>query len=107
MTAHSRLRAHRRLAEPDVALDAVGRAAEDDLRDRAPDVGERGPKLDVARRRIRLPRQHRLVQPAAAQIAAELTYLRDVETNCSSLGAVHPKAPSRSAMKPSTETLIE
>jgi hypothetical protein len=26
---------------------------------------------------------------------------------CSSLGAVHPNAPSRSAIKPSTETLIE
>jgi hypothetical protein len=27
--------------------------------------------------------------------------------NSSSLGAVHPNAPSRSAIKPSTETLIE
>jgi hypothetical protein len=27
--------------------------------------------------------------------------------NCSSLGTVHPNAPSRSAIKPSTETLIE
>ena len=27
--------------------------------------------------------------------------------NCSSLGTAHPNAPSRSAMKPSTETLIE
>src|SRR5437016_4901713 len=76
----SGLLGHRRLGEPGVALDAVERAAEDDLRDRAPDVGERGPELVVAHRRIRLPRQHRLVKPAAAQIAAELAYLRDVET---------------------------
>jgi hypothetical protein len=48
---------HRRLGEPGVALDAVERAAEDDLRNRA--------------------------------------------------GAVHPNPPSRSAIKPSTETLIE
>jgi hypothetical protein len=40
-------------------------------------------------------------------MAAELAYLRDVERNCSSSGAVHPNAPSRSAIKPSTETLIE
>jgi len=33
--------ANRRLGEQDVALNAVERAAEDDLRDRAPDVGER------------------------------------------------------------------
>src|SRR5215217_553117 len=71
---------HRRLGEPGVALDAVERAAEDDLRDRAPDVGERGPELVVAHRRIRLPHKHGLVEPAAAQTAAELTYLRDVET---------------------------
>jgi hypothetical protein len=38
------------------------------------------PELVVAHRRIRLPRQHRLVKPAAAQIAAELADLRDVET---------------------------
>ena len=54
--------------------------AEDDLRDRTPDVGERGPKLVVAQRRIRLPHQHGLVKPAAQQIAAELAYLREVET---------------------------
>jgi hypothetical protein len=54
--------------------------AEDDLRDRAPDVGERGPGLVLAQRRVRLPHQHRLVQPAAAQIAAELAYQRGVET---------------------------
>src|SRR5215207_1479058 len=76
----SGLLGHRRLGEPGVALDAVERAAEDDLRDRAPDVGERGSELVVAQRRIGLPRQHRLVQPAAAQIGAELAYLRDVET---------------------------
>ena len=33
----------RRLGEPGVALDAVERAAEDDLPERAPDVGERRP----------------------------------------------------------------
>src|SRR5436309_12938786 len=71
---------HRRLGQPGVALNAVERAAEDDLRDRAPGVGERGPELVVAHRRIRLPRQHRLVEPAAEQIAAELAYQRDVET---------------------------
>ena len=75
----SGLLGHRRLGEPGVALDAVERATEDDLRERAPDVGERGPELVVAQRRIRLPHQHRLVEPAAAQIAAELAYLRQVE----------------------------
>src|SRR5207249_3172251 len=76
----SSLLGHRRLGEPGVALDAVERAAEDDLRDRAPDVGERGPELAVAQRRIRLPHRHRLVKPAATQIAAELADLREVET---------------------------
>src|SRR5215218_5593970 len=76
----SGLLGHRRLGEPGVALDAVERAAEDDLRDRAPDVGERGVELAVAQRRIRLPRQHRLVKPAATQIATELADLCDVET---------------------------
>src|SRR5215203_5918527 len=61
-------------------MDTVGCMAEDDLRDRAPDVGERGPELVVAHRRVRLPHQHRLVEPAAAQIAAELAYQRGVET---------------------------
>src|SRR5215212_3824807 len=69
-----------RLGEPGVALDAVERAAEDDLRDRAPDICERGPELVVAQRRIGLPHQHRLVEPAAAQIAAKLAYLLEVET---------------------------
>src|SRR5215212_1987020 len=54
--------------------------AEDDLRDRAPGVGERGPELVVAHRRVRLPPQHRLVEPAAEQVAAELAYPRGVET---------------------------
>src|SRR5215208_6697578 len=53
--------------------------AEDDLRDRAPDVGERGPELVVAHRRVRLPHQHRLVEPAAEQITAELAYQCGVE----------------------------
>src|SRR5947199_367706 len=70
---------HGRLGEPGVALHAVERAAEYDLRDSAPDVGERGPELVLAHRRIRLPRQHRLVKPATAQIAAEFAYLRDVK----------------------------
>src|SRR3712207_7607448 len=47
------------------------RAAEDDLRHRAPDVGERGPELVVAQRRIRLPHQHRLVEPAAEKTPTE------------------------------------
>src|SRR5215217_1896978 len=71
---------HRPRSEPGVALNAVERAAEDDLRDRAPGVGERGVELAVAHRRIRLPHQHRLVQPAAAQKAAKLAHLRQVET---------------------------
>ena len=77
----SHLLGDRRLGEPGVALNAVQRATEDDLRDSAPGLGERGPELVVAHRRIRLPGQHGLVQLAAAQMAAE--------------------------MKPSTETLIE
>src|SRR5207248_7620724 len=97
----------RRLGEPGVALNAVERAAEDDLRGSAPGVGERGPKLVVAHRGIRLPRQHRLVKPAAAQIAAELAYLRCVETKLLLVRDRQPNAPSRSAMKPSTETPIE
>jgi hypothetical protein len=36
-------------------------------------------RLVVAQRRIRLPHQHRLVKPAAAQIAAKLADLREVE----------------------------
>src|SRR4051794_39946998 len=49
------------------------------LRDRAPDIGERGPGLVLAQRRVRLPDQHHLVEPAAAQIAAELAHQRSVE----------------------------
>src|SRR5437764_4663362 len=70
---------HRSLGEPSVALDAVERAAEDDLRKRAPDVGERGVKLGVAQRRIRLPHQHRLVELAAAQMAAQLAHPREMK----------------------------
>src|SRR5919106_2107240 len=87
----SGLLGHRRLGEPGVALDAGERVAEDDLRDRAPDVGERGPGLVVAQRRIRLPHQHRLVQPAAQQTAAELAYLRDVETKLLLAGGRPPE----------------
>src|SRR5215204_6292899 len=76
----SDLLGHRRVGEPGVALDAVERAAEDDLRERAPDVGERGPVLAVAQRRFRLPHQHRLVEPAAEEIPAELADLREMET---------------------------
>src|SRR5207237_4806275 len=61
------------------AVDAVARVAEDDLRDRAPEVCERGPGLVVAHRRLRLPHQHRLVEPATEQIAAELAHQRGVE----------------------------
>src|SRR5207245_386003 len=82
----------RRLGEPGVALNAVERAAEDDLRDSAPDVGERGPELVVAHRRIRIPRQHGLVKPAAAEIAAERACLRDVETK---LLLVRDRPPER------------
>src|SRR5215211_8775611 len=87
----SGLLGHRRLGEPRVALDAVERAAEDDLRDRAPDVGERRPELVVAHRRIRLPHQHRLVEPAAAEEAAELACLRGVETKLLVAGAAPPE----------------
>src|SRR5204862_2962708 len=41
----SSLLGHRRLGEPGIALDAGEPAAEDNLRKRAPDVGERGPEL--------------------------------------------------------------
>src|SRR5438067_9230448 len=37
----------RPLGEPRIALDAVERAAEDDLRKRAPNIGERGVQLGV------------------------------------------------------------
>src|SRR5215208_5579997 len=76
----SDLLGHRPFGEPGVALNAVERAAEDDLWERAPDVGERGPELVFAQRRVRLPHQHRLVEPAAQQTAAELADLRGVET---------------------------
>src|SRR5918992_1489036 len=69
----------RALGEPGAPLNAVERAAEDDLRDCAPDVGERRPSFVVAQRRIRLPHKHRLVEPAAEQIPAELAYLREVK----------------------------
>jgi Tn3 transposase DDE domain-containing protein len=92
--SRSGLLGHRRLGEPGVALDAVERAAEDDLRDRAPDVGERGPRLVVAQRRIRLPHQHRLVKPAAQQIAPDFPYLRDVEPKLLLAGGRPPK-PAR------------
>src|ERR671914_2238275 len=68
-----------RLGEAGVALNAVERAAEDDLRERAPGVGERGRVLVVLQRRIRLPREHRLVEPAAQQAAPELADLLEVE----------------------------
>src|SRR5215204_2494521 len=68
-----------RLGEAGVALNAVERAAEDDLRERAPGVGERGRVLVVLQRRIRLPREHRLVEPAAQQAAPELVDLLEVE----------------------------
>jgi hypothetical protein len=83
------------------------RTAEDDLRDRAPDLGERGPELVVAKRRIRLPHQHRLVKPAAAQIATKLAHLRKVETKQLLARGRPPERASRSVIKPSTETLIE
>jgi hypothetical protein len=57
----------------------------------APDVGEGGPELVVAHRRVRLPRQHRLVKPAAAQMAAELACLRDVETKLLLVGGRPPE----------------
>jgi hypothetical protein len=90
-----------------VALHAAERAAEDDLRDRAPDLGERGPGLVVAQRRLRLPHEHRLVQPAAQQIGAELAYLLEVEAKQLVAGDRPLEAASRSAMKPSAETIIE
>jgi aldo/keto reductase family protein len=64
-------------------------------------------ELVVTQRRIRLPhhkvsyslRPHR--KPPSSRVCA--TWKR----NCSSLGSVHPTPPSRSAIMPSTETLIE
>jgi hypothetical protein len=70
-------------------------------------VGERGPELVVAQRRIRLPHQHRLVQPAAAQIPAELADLRDVETKLLLARGRPPERALTVGDKPSTETLIE
>ena len=75
----SGLLGHRPLGQSGVALHPVERVAEDDLRERAPDVGERGPELVVAQRWIRLPDLHRLVEPAP-QIAAERGDLREVES---------------------------
>jgi hypothetical protein len=60
-------------------LHGVERAAEDDLRDRAVGVGERGLELALAERRIRLPHEQGLVQPAADNEAADLTCLLGVE----------------------------
>src|ERR1700712_2291010 len=77
---YSDLLGHRPLGEPGVTRNAVECAAEDDLRDAAPDVGELDPERVGAYGRIRLPRQHGLVQPAAAEIAAEPAYLRGVKT---------------------------
>ena len=75
----SGLLGHGGLGEPGISLNAVERTTEDDLRDRAPDIGERGPGLVLARRRIRLPHLHRLVEPAAEEIPAELAYLLSVK----------------------------
>src|SRR5437764_12322764 len=69
---------HRRLGEPSIALDAVERAAEDDLRKRAPHFGELGVELGVTQRRIRLPDQHRFVELAAAQMTAKLAHPREM-----------------------------
>ena len=71
---------HAGLGEPGIALNPVERATEDDLRDRGPDTGERGTGLVVAQLRIGLPDLHRLVEPAAEEIPAELADLREVET---------------------------
>src|SRR5215218_2504805 len=83
-----------RLGEAGVALNAVERAAEDDLRERAPGVGERGRVLVVLQRRIRLPHQHRLVEPAAQQAAPELADLLEVEAKL----LVARNAPSERAV---------
>jgi hypothetical protein len=64
-------------------------------------------KLVRAQRRIRLPDQHRFVEPAAEQIRAEIAYLLEVKTEQLVARGVHPNSPSRSLIKPSTETLIE
>jgi hypothetical protein len=45
--------------------------------------------------------------PAAAEEAAELAYMRGVETKLLLVGTDHPNSPSRSATTPPTETLIE
>ena len=60
----------------------------------------------LSRRTDRLPHEHRLVEPAAEQIPAELAHLGEVKETARRW-AVQSNAPSRSAMKPSTETLIE
>jgi hypothetical protein len=50
---------------------------------------------------------HRLVKPAAAQIAAELAYLPDVETKLLLAGDRSPERALAVGIKPSTETLVE
>jgi hypothetical protein len=80
--------------QPGVALDAV-EGAEDDLRDRAPDVGELRLGLVAAQRRIRLPHEHRLVEPAAAQKASQLACLLDVKGKLLLVGnAPRERAPA-------------
>ena len=74
---------HRRRGEPGVALNAVERAAEDDLRDRAPGCPRTRPGARCRASTDPSPTpasQHRLVEPAPAQIAGEVAHLRGVET---------------------------
>jgi len=104
----SGLLGHRRLGEPGVALNAVKHEAEDHLRDRASDVGERGPRARCRAATDPSPTPAcLLVKPAAARIAAELAYLRDVETK---LLLIRDRPPERALAvgdKAVTETLIE
>nr|WP_259311291.1 hypothetical protein [Capillimicrobium parvum] len=96
-----------RLGEPGVPLHAAERPAEHDLRDRAPDVGERRPGLGFPHRRVHLPHQHRLVEHGAEQEATDLAVQLGVETEQLVARGRRANPPSRSVMKPSTETLIE
>ena len=87
--------------EAGVALHAIERAAEDDLRERVPDVREGVRVLVVAQRRIRLPHEHRLVEPAAQQAAAEPADLLEMEAKL----LVARDAPSERTVTVGDETV--
>jgi hypothetical protein len=97
---------HRTVGEPDVALHAVERAAEDDLRQLQTSANSASSSLSRIDESVSQGsivsyslRPHR--QPPRSRTRSRW------KRNSSSSGTVQPKSPARSAMKPSTETLIE